>query len=249
MKVGMVYALAKGSDVVVWLNHDCVPEPTTLEQIVELAAKDGSGAVSAWCYSEDNPNYPVNPGFRGLKAIPVNELKGERVVTVDGVNGNCVALSAAAIRVVGLPDAIKHPHYGDGPYTYALHKAGYRNVVVTTARASLEREYDRCVSVYWRCVFWSIPLRGKLRYYYLSRKSQYHWRTKYYNAVVYRGNPLALCVYLGSMTLLFADICRGHWTGLRLPRQKLIQLVSKAYQGIFPQNGLIESLIKLGNER
>jgi GT2 family glycosyltransferase len=247
MKLGMAHALEQGAEVVVWLNHDCVPCPGALEELVELAAAEGNGAVSAWCCSMDAPDFPVNPGFRNLKEIPVEELKNSRIVTVDGVNGNCVAINAAAIRAVGLPDAAKHPHYGDGPYTFRLHQAGFRNLVLTSARALLEREYDRCIRISWRCAFWPAPLSQKIRYYFLSRKSKFHWSIKYHDAVAFRGYPLAPFSYLASMALALSEICKGHRMQARVPRQERLRRVCETYQDQFPQDGLIESLKNLEN--
>ena|GEM_PF-1309329 len=245
MRMGMSHALANGAEVVVWLNHDCVPVANTLEQLVETAAEKGNGAVSAWCFSAEAPEFPVNPGFRDLKEIPVKELRIHPMVAVHGVNGNCVALNAGAIRAVGLPDAGKHPHYGDGPYTFKLHQAGYRTLIVTGARAALEREYDRCVSVTWRCAFWPASLADKLRYYFFSRKSKFHWRIKYHDTVAFRGYLLGPIGYAAAMARAFMEICRGHWMRSKLDQEQRLRLVCAAYQGQFPRNGLIESLLKL----
>lgn len=248
MRTGMSYALERGAEVIVWLNHDCVPLKGTLESLVKVAAQKGCGAVSAWCRSADDSGFPVNPGFRNLREIPLGELRDLELVAADGVNGNCVAINAAAIRATGLPDAEKHPHYGDGPYTYQLHKAGFRNMVLTSASALLEREYDRCVSVKWRCAFWKKPLSTKFCYYYLSRKSQYHWSIKYYDAVAFRGCLVAPFAYLASMLNVFREIVSGHWLGLIMARESRLRAVCREYEGKFPKEGMIQSLIKLEND-
>jgi GT2 family glycosyltransferase len=247
MKVGMTHALEKGASVIVWLNHDCVPDANTLERLVEVAAKEGNGAVSAWCRSADAPEFPVNPGFRKLREIPLKELRSSKLVVVDGVNGNCVAINATAIRTTGLPNSKKHPHYGDGPYTYRLHKAGFCNMVLTSASALLEREYDRCVSVKWRCAFWKKPLSTKLRYFYLSRKSQYHWSIKYHDAVAFRGYPTAPFAYLASMFRVFREIVSGHRLGLNTAREPRLEALCREYEGRFPREGMVQSLIRLEN--
>jgi GT2 family glycosyltransferase len=248
MKVGMAHALEKGASVIVWLNHDCVPSPNTLERLVEVAAKDGNGAVSAWCRSSDAADFPVNPGFRNLKEIPLGELRSSELVAVDGVNGNCVAINAAAVRAMGLPDAKKHPHYGDTPYTHRLHKAGYCNMVLTSASALLEREYDRCVSVKWRCAFWNKPLSTKFRYYFLSKKSQYHWKIKYHDAVAFRGHVIAPFAYIGSILKVFKQIISGHQLRMTMGRDSRLEAVCQEYHGRLPKEGIIQSLIKLEND-
>jgi len=159
-----------------------------------------------------------------------------------------VAINAAAIRATGLPDAKKHPHYGDGPYTHRLHKAGYRNMVLTSATALLEREYDRCVSVEWRCAFWNKPLSTKLRYYFLSKKSQYHWKIKYYDMVAFRGHIVAPFAYIGSMSKVFKQIVSGHRLRQTMGRDYRIEAVCHEYDGRLPKEGMIKSLITLEND-
>jgi GT2 family glycosyltransferase len=247
MKVGMSCALEEKVDVIVWLNHDCVPADGTIDKLVSLAAVEGYGAVSAWCRSIEAVDFPVNPGFRNLTEIPVSELMSSDIVSVDGVNGNCVAINANAIRSVGLPDSIKHPHYGDGPYTYRLHKAGYHNIVCTSARAYLEREYDRCISVKWRCSFWNVPLSVKLRYYFLSRKSKFHFAIKYSDVVVFRGYPLAPIAYLASMLRVFWEIISGHQLVYTMSREARIDAVCLEYEGVYPREGMINCLTLLEN--
>ncbi len=248
MRLGMEYALKQNADVVVWLNHDCIPALGTIDRLVCVASKDGHGAVSAWCRSAEAPDFPVNPGFRNFKEISVDELNNSETVTVDGLNGNCVAISSAAIRAVGLPDADKHPHYGDGPYTYRLHKAGFRNTVCTSALAFLEREYDRCVSITWRCAFWNVPLTTKLSYYFLSKKSKFHWSIKYHDVVAFRGFPLAPIAYLGAMARAFGEIVVGHKRRKTMSRDRRLELVCREYEGKFPQDGMIRSLTHLEND-
>ncbi|PAW61272.1 MAG: hypothetical protein B9S37_05900 [Verrucomicrobiia bacterium Tous-C3TDCM] len=247
MKLGMSYALKENIDAIVWLNHDCVPADGTIDKLVSLAAIEGYGAVSAWCRSIESTEFPVNPGFRNLNEIPVSELMSSDIVSVEGVNGNCVAINAKAIRSVGLPDSIKHPHYGDGPYTYQLYRAGFRNVVCTSARAFLEREYDRCISVKWRCSFWNAPLSIKLRYYFLSRKSKFHFAIKYSDVVVFRGYPLAPIAYLASMMRVFGEIISGHQLAHSMSREARIEAVCREYEGVFPREGMIKSLTLLEN--
>jgi len=243
MKLGMAHALEKGAKVIVWLNHDCVPEANTLERLVDVALEDGIGAVSAWCHSFDAPEFPVNPGFRGLRAIPLDELRTSERVVVDGLNGNCVAINSAAIRSVGLPDSIKHPHYGDGPYTYLLHKSGFHNLVLTTANAFLEREYDRCVSIKWRCAFLNKPLSEKLKDYFFSMKSKFHWVTKYHDTVVFRGYPMAPFAYLGSMVNALIEITTGHFLLISTTRASRLAKICDEYDGVYPKHGMTKSLL------
>lgn len=248
MRMGMARALEHEADVICWLNHDCVPEPGTIAALAEEASKPGMGAVSAWCRSKDAPAYPVNPGFRKLTEIPVEQLHQTELVTVDGVNGNCVAINCQSIRSVGLPDAAKHPHYGDGPYTYRLHKAGYHNAVLTNAIAFLEREYDRCVSVKWRCAFWNKPLTTKLSYYFLSKKSQYHWKIKYHDSVAFRGSFLAPFAYFASMIKVLGEIVTGHRLRFAVSREARLEAVCRQYEGKFPKEGMIQALTKLEDD-
>ncbi len=249
IKLGMQYALEENPDVIVWLNHDCLPAAGSLEKLVLLASQTGNGAVSAWCRSWDSPEFPVNPGFRNYTEIPVEELYATDTLEVDGVNGNCVAINAKAIQSVGLPDAKKHPHYGDGPYTYRLHKAGFRNLVCTKALAFLEREYNRCISVSWRCAFWNASLASKFNYYLFSNKSKFHWSIKYNDIIVFRGNLLAPFVYVASMINLCREIILGHFLFRCVTREKRLRALLRQYTTKFPVEGLIQSLNQIEDVR
>jgi len=245
MRVGMEEALRRGTRAIVWLNHDCLPDEGTVAAIAEEASQVGRGCVSAWCYCKDAPEFSVNPGFRGFRQIPTGELDVGDLVEVDGVNGNCVALNADAIRKVGFPNARKHPHYGDGPYTFRLHRAGFHNFVLPSVRAALERDYSRCVSVFWRCAFWRISLLEKFRYFLCSHRSQFHWRHRFNDSVVFRGTVAGPAIYFGSMMRLVASVVAGHFFGFVTPVKKMLDIVSMRYGKTLPNGELATSLLRL----
>ncbi len=241
MREGMARALEHGVDVAMWLNHDVVPDPGTVGSLVERAAGPGVGAVSAWCYCREDRRFGVNPGFRSLAEIPTAELEGEEEIEVDGVNGNCTAISTAAIRQVGLPRADLHPHYGDGPYTWRLHQAGFRNLVLTRRRAALEREFERCIDESDHSAVWQVPLLEKLRYYFFSNRSKYHWRHRFHDIRVFRGNLLAIPAYLGAQLRLVGKVLSGH-RELGQPLDERIDRIVSRYSGRFPPDALREAL-------
>lgn len=230
MKVGMERALAEGAGVVVWLNHDCQPLPGTIASLVDEAEKSSIGAVSAWCMARGHEDFPVNPGFRDFKPIPVEELKAGGKIKVDGVNGNCVAMNAEAIRRVGLPETSRHPHYGDGPYTFRLHKAGFTNWVLPHARATLHREFERCIDEGLHASVWEVPLHDKLGYYLFSRRSKYHWKSKFWDSTVFRGPMIGWLAFLTSESKLIQKVIQGHFRGVFGDRETLVRDIVKRYE-------------------
>lgn len=245
MRMGMARALEQDVDVISWLNHDCVPAPGTIVALAEEASKSGMGAVSAWCTTRGFENAPVNPGFRNFKTISSQELLASEKVIVDGVNGNCVAMNAVAIRKIGLPIQNKHPHYGDGPYTWRLHKAGFINAVLTGRHASLSRELERCIDEQSHSMVWKANLITKFRYYFFSPRSKFHWKNKFYDLQVFRGVFLGLLIYPFVQLKLLLKVTRGHQIGIKKETAQVIEAVVNLYKDHLPEQGLREALTKL----
>jgi len=248
IRLGMETALGLGARVVFWLNHDCVPDAGTIKKLYEAASLPGVGAASAWCYCREDRGYGVNPGFRNFSEIPKEELQGGNNVVVDGVNGNCVALSAEAIKAVGLPHARLHPHYGDGPYTWRLHQAGFKNLVVTAARASLEREFERCIDERDHSSIWHVPLREKLAYYFFSMRSKFHWKNRFHDLLAFRGTLPGLALYLPCMGKLAMKVAAGH-RALGSGTDLKIAAILRKYEGRFPAMAFEASLRRLDAKR
>ena len=245
MRMGMARALEHEADVICWLNHDCIPEPVTIAALAEEASKPGMGAVSAWCTTRGFENALVNPGFRNFKPIPLEELLKSEKVTVDGVNGNCVAMNSDAIRSIGLPDQKRHPHYGDGPYTWRLHKAGFTNAVLTRRHASLSRELERCIDERSHSMVWKASLTTKFRYYLFSPRSKFHWKNKFYDLQVFRGELLGLVLYPLVQAKLLLGVTKGHLRGIKAETQRVIEEIVNQYEGQLPEKGLREALNQL----
>ncbi len=244
MKVGMVRALELNVDAVVWLNHDCTPDPGAIRGLASLAAQEGTGAVSGWCYCREDSAFGVSPGFRNFKEITKDELEGGGLITVDGVNGNCTAISAASIRAVGFPETEFHPHYGDGPYTWRLHQGGFINKVCPKFRAALDREFERCVDEGGHSMIWDTPLFEKLRYYWFSNRSKFHWRHRFHDLRVFRGFPKAIIFYPLVQMKLFWRVFRGHLQR-KAPLEERIDSLLTRYQSRFPGAPLRRDLTKL----
>lgn len=244
MRLGMQHALEQGVEAVVWLNHDCTPDPGTLRGLAECASQDGTGAVSAWCYCREDRNFGVNPGFRDFREIPVDELEGGGRIEVDGVNGNCTAISIAAIRKVGLPEASLHPHYGDGPYTWRLHQSGFHNFVAPEFRAALNREFERCIDEEDHSAFWQVPLSEKIRYYLFSNRSKYHWRNRFHDLRAFRGKLAGTLAFLPAQAMVLFKVACGHLRCSQ-PFEPRIDEIVRRYRNRFPADALRRDLLKL----
>lgn len=246
MRLGMKYAINASYDCVVWLNHDCMPDHGTVSGICNLASNDGVGAVSAWCYCKENRNFSVNPGFRNFSEIPIQELEANDLVEVDGVNGNCTAISVKAIKQVGLPEVERQPHYADGPYTWRLHQAGFKNYVATKFRAALEREFDRCIDEMDQSMFWHTSLANKFSYYLFSFRSKYHYKHRLNDLIVFRGYALGLLAYPYIFARLMCKIIRGHLSK-GTPLETRLNKVIQKYDKRFPIDSLKRDLLALNN--
>jgi GT2 family glycosyltransferase len=241
----MEKALSEGAEVILWLNHDCVPDQGVVERLVEEASVPGRGGVSAWCYCREGREFGVNPGFKHFQEIDDCLLREGELVEVDGTNGNCVALNANAVRSVGLPEARRHPHYGDGPYLWRLHRAGFRNFVLPTARAALDREFDRCISERDHSKVWKISFFGKLRYYFFSNRSKFHWRNKFWDSLCFQGRWKGPFHYLLAQAKLMMEVYRGHREGRRADLEVIIRELVDKYGKRFPPLELEASLRNL----
>lgn len=249
MKAGMERAISEAAEVVVWLNHDCIPEKGTIMALVEEAAKAGTGAVTAWCKTSGYEGIMVNPGFRNFKEIPASLLQEAPVVVVDGVNGNCVAINAEAIKTIGLPDGLRHLHYGDGPYTWRLHRAGYINKVLTKQHALLVREFERCIDERSHSSVWPASLKNKLHYYFLSPRSKYHWKSRFYDLLVFRGKIIGTLLYPFVQAKLIVWVSIGHFQGKTKRQEDIIRIVTSKYSEKLPVSGLYEALVKLSQRK
>jgi glycosyltransferase involved in cell wall biosynthesis len=249
MRMGMARAVEHEADVICWLNHDCIPDPGTIAALAEEAVNRGMGAVSAWCATRGYENAPVNPGFRNFKPIPLEELLTSEKVTVDGVNGNCVAMNADAIRSIGLPDQKRHPHYGDGPYTWRLYKAGLTNLVLTRRHASLSRELERCIDERSHSMVWNASLTAKFRYYLFSPRSKFHWKNKFHDLRTFRGTVPGLLMYPFAQARLLLAVGRGHLTGRKRETGSIIETIVNRYKGQLPEEGLREALTQLSQRQ
>jgi glycosyltransferase involved in cell wall biosynthesis len=185
MKLGMENALDQGAELIFWLNHDCFPVRGAIEKLATILEDPSVGCVSGWCRIKGYPDYPVNPGFASFRSLTITG--SSELVQADGVNGNFVGFRADAVRSVGLPDAERFPHYGDGVYTIRFSRSGYKVLVCTKARADLEFELERRLSPFWRVATSRGGLGEWLSYYYCSRRSLYNIANRYQQTRWLRG--------------------------------------------------------------
>jgi GT2 family glycosyltransferase len=245
IRLGMDYAMTTQATVIVWLNHDCRPDHGAVAKVVEATAAPEMGAVSGWCYTDGFPNYPFNPGFRSGKPLDVRELCRYDFVPADGLNGNFVALSVDAVRKIGLPDTYRHPHYGDGPYTFKLRNQGFKVGVRPQARAALDRDLERRVSTFWQVAIWRRTLFWQLRFFFTDVRSLRYWRHRWFSALLYRGPVFgAISFALGQISLFFIILAARSAAFLCRP-DHLIERAVLAYRHCEPEEKLRADLQKL----
>ena len=143
MALGMEYAEAHGAEYFIWLNDDCLPQPQTLQLIVEFMETHPDTIASASFYTTESTIPVVHNGFKGRKSLAAHA--GE-VIYVDGTSGWCVGIPASVFRKIGGLEVHKFPHYGgDSMYTLKATRSGFRACLLGDATAMLlERGNSRC---------------------------------------------------------------------------------------------------------
>lgn len=185
IRMGMDHALQEGAEFIFWLNHDCLPAPGAFETLWPILNDPRVGCVSAWCRIAGHPEHPVNPGFLNFRPLSIDPSL--ETVPADGLNGNFVGFRAEAVRKIGLPDARRHPHYGDGPYTILFSRAGFQVLASLRARADLDYEAERRLPPFWRVWAGNASAWSWLSYYLGSNRSLFHWKNRWEKAVLYHG--------------------------------------------------------------
>lgn len=136
MALGMQYADEQGAEYFIWLNDDCLPDCDTLPKLIDYLKNNPNAIAAPTCYAqEDNLLVKKYNGARGRKACAADF--GE-VIEVDSMSGWCVAISAAVVRGIGVPDAKKFPHYcGDNMYILKANRSGFKAYLVGDTKATL----------------------------------------------------------------------------------------------------------------
>lgn len=157
---GMKEALARGAEVVVWLNDDCAPDRGTIECLVEQVRKT-KGICGGVCYDSSRKvaTYSgyVKQGSAVQRVIP----EGPDVLPVDMLSGNLVAIHRTVIEKLGPLVAREYQHYyADAWYTGNAREAGFTVEIHGGAKALNEPSnyFDRIgrtqsVLEAWRILF------------------------------------------------------------------------------------------------
>ena len=163
IRLGMETALTAGAVCVCWLNDDSLPQPGSLERLVQLALENNAvcGGVcrtpdGAYVYSGGSikHRWPRHP------ATAPDPAEAPR--RVEWLHGNMVAISAAACARIGLPEGrwIKH-NFADVDFTLRAHQAGIPVLLVPSALGVADRNDS---ANYWSWadarLSWLAILRG-----------------------------------------------------------------------------------------
>jgi len=117
----------------------------------------------------------------GVSQRKVLTATTEMLLTVDGLSGYLVGMTANVTQLLGLPDAQKFPQYGaDSIYTWRASKAGIGVYILGAAIAlvsgypanSFPDFYDQQTNKSWHQMFASIksPYQLTMRYFYYTTK-------------------------------------------------------------------------------
>jgi GT2 family glycosyltransferase len=137
IKLGMEYAYKMGANYFIWLNDDTLPDPGTIQTLIDFCAKHPQSIVSAQCYSAQSKTNKTFGGqnINGLK-LNLLALEPGQVAECDCVSGNLVCLPRSIVDKIGYPPSQRVPHNtGDVVYSYMAKKAGYHIYVLGSATA------------------------------------------------------------------------------------------------------------------
>ncbi len=125
IRLGMEFALRTPTPFIVWLNDDCLPEPSTLRLLLNHARQHREVAAG-WAATPSGGEYGGSRmTWRGLE--PVKPPAPGEVVACDAAAGNCVVFPRAVIDAIGLPDANHLPHaLLDVDYTLTATRRGFK---------------------------------------------------------------------------------------------------------------------------
>ena len=212
---GMKEALARGAELIFWLNDDCIPAAGTLEQLARHAT-ERQGVAVGQAFTPSGFRYGAYQYTRsGLR--PIQALPGE-VRACDAFAGNCVCFPRALIEQAGLPDARHLPHnYGDSDYGLRLSRSGLPVEVLGGADCTND-DNRHLVSKSW--LLSPTPMHRILASFFTLRSTMYppasfRFRWRHWGAF---GLLLFAAPYL--------RFC-GYWVvRLLVPRRLLLALVS-----------------------
>ncbi|WP_088241720.1 glycosyltransferase family 2 protein [Calothrix rhizosoleniae] len=129
MAVGMQYACEQGAEYLFWLNDDCIPATNTISGLVKFMRNHPDTIVAPACEVKNGNSFTrITNGAKGRKGLLAQP--GE-IVSVDGMSGRCVGIPSKVIQKIGLPDAVKFPHYsGDHMYVLKATRSGFKAYLV-----------------------------------------------------------------------------------------------------------------------
>ena len=174
---GMEYAISKGSDYIIWLNDDCLPQSSSIETLLNACENNPLSIVGGQSLDPDT----LESSYGGLirtksQVLPVHASKGE-CINCDALNGNFVCIPSDLVKSIGYPDYRRFSHYhGDAAYTYSAKLKGCQIIVIGQAIALCRYDHQYLPSVkYWlenddspMCLWQAL----------FSIKSPNHWRAE-----------------------------------------------------------------------
>jgi GT2 family glycosyltransferase len=175
IRLGMDFAMRAGADFIIWLNDDCLPDPGTLERLVEHAGRTG-GIAAGWAATPSGGCYGANrKTWRGLR--PMTAPDPGEVAAYDAVAGNCVVFARAVVSAIGLPDAGRLRHtLLDVDYTLSATEHGFPLDLLGSAVCRND-DNVRIGSSSWLLSDQSPMRQWKL---FLSPQSTYAYRASFY---------------------------------------------------------------------
>lgn len=195
IKLGMEYAVSKGSRYCVWLNDDTLPEANSIRSLIEHCDKH-SKTIAAANVLDPHTHKPSYGGVirQRLKVVPIFSKKTE-LTLCDGLSGNLVCIPSGLIHAIGYPNSAMCPHYyGDVIYTHDAQLAGYQLVLLHDVVAYCVNDNK---PVLW---FRSNKLFTEILRERLSIKSPHYWKAHlaYYRSFL---GILGIAIYVYEVWL------------------------------------------------
>lgn len=200
---GMRHAMAEGAEFITWLNDDCLPEPGTLEGLVEVAQERHAIAVA----QSRTPTGYVYGGYRqeglGIASVACGR---DEMIRCEASSGNCVLIPRWAVDQIGYPDARNLPHHrGDIDYGLRARDAGIAQWVVGRRLCLNDDNWNKHMKSW---LLSEVPMRQLWREV-LSMRSTFHPRTAWVFSIRHFGWTKGLVAFgLPYLRLCLICACR-----------------------------------------
>ncbi|MEO0644774.1 MAG: glycosyltransferase family 2 protein [Cyanobacteria bacterium J06650_10] len=228
IKLGMQYAYSLDCDYMIWLNDDCLVQPSTIEQLVEFVAGNQNSIIGGVGYEK---TLPTQPSFGGKQKkifqYRMLMLARREIYSCDLLSGNLVCMPTSVVQDIGYPDPKKCAHYGgDSHFLIRARKAGY-SIFVDARWPAQNISTDSTSKMNSNRWLLGDTSAKKLFQLIFTRQSILSWRVWWFLYTEDYG-PIGICPFLIKIfKMITILLCISILRPLPLPMRKRISLTKR----------------------